>query len=340
MNNEIVGVIQGTIKIVTLHISTKNQLAKAGYILGLRVAPLHRRKGIALSLVHHMEEWFISHQVDYAYMATEKDNEASVELFVNKLGYVKFRTPAILVHPVNNNRPFHLSSRIEIMKLKIEQAELLYRNFMSSTEFFPHDIDRILRNKLSLGTWVAYFRGRQESSTGAFGLTGKVPNSWAMMSVWNSTEVLKLRVGKPTFSCMCYAKSSSMIPRCFKGMILPSLPDHFFENPFGFYFIYGIYMEGPSSGRLVRTLSKFVLNLATESDCKVVVTEVGGCDDALKLHIPHWKLLSCPEDLWCIKALKLYEDTKKTTLVDNNNNLAKTTPSQKTRALFVDPREV
>lgn len=335
LNDEIIGVIQGSIKAVTLHISPKNHLAKVGYVLGLRVAPRHRRKGIALSLVHHMEEWFISHQVEYAYMATEKDNQASINLFVNKLGYVKFRTPVILVHPVIN-RSFRLSSSVEIMKLKIDQAEFLYRKFMSSTEFFPHDINRILRNKLSLGTWVAY--DHRESSNGEFGLDGGIPNSWAMMSVWRSTEVIKLRVGKPTLSCMLYAKSSRMMERvlpCF-GM-LPSLPD-FSENPFGFYFIYGVYHEGPSSGKLVRTLCKFAHNLAADSDrdgdCKVIVTEVGGCDE-LKLHIPHWKLLSCPEDLWCIKALKFYEDTK-TTLI---NELTKAS-SSKSKPLFVDPREV
>ncbi|KAL3518038.1 hypothetical protein ACH5RR_020627 [Cinchona calisaya] len=338
LNNEIIGVIQGSIKVVTLHISSKNHLAKVGYILGLRVAPVHRRKGIALSLARNMEEWFISHQVDYAYMATEKDNVASIKLFVNKLGYVKFRTPTILVHPVNN-RPFHLSSSVEIMKLNIEQAEFVYRKFMSSTEFFPHDINRILKNELSSGTWVAYFRGHDdESSNGVFGLNGRFPNSWAMMSVWKSTEVLKLRVGKPTFSCTLYAKSSRMMERVLPCLRVQTLPD-FFENPFGFYFIYGVYREGPSSGQLVRTLCKFVHNLATDEkdDCKVIVTEIGGYDE-LKLHIPHWKLLSCPEDLWCIKPLKLYEDKRtKTSLI---NDLTKNPTPKTTRALFVDPREV
>nr|XP_027090386.1 probable N-acetyltransferase HLS1-like [Coffea arabica] len=334
LNDEIIGVIQGSIKVVTFHTSPKNHLAKVGYILGLRVAPRHRRKGIALSLVHHMEEWFISHQVEYAYMATEKDNQASINLFVNKLGYLEFRTPVILVHPVYN-RSFRLSSSVEIMKLKVDQAEFLYRKFMSSTEFFPHDINRVLRNKLSLGTWVAYFRrGDHESPSGGFGLDGGIPNSWAMMSVWRSTEVIKLRVGKPTLSCMFYAKSSRMLESVLPCFRVPSLPD-FSENPFGFYFIYGFHREGPSSGKLVRTLCRFVHNLARESDgkdeCKVIVTEVGGCDE-LKLHIPHWKLLSCPEDLWCIKALKFYEDAKTT--------LGNEAPPPKSNPLFVDPREV
>lgn len=325
LDRELVGVIQGSIKQVTVQ-KPHEDLAKVGYVLGLRVAPLHRRKGIGSSLVCKLEEWFTSNDVDYAYMATEKDNEASVKLFVNKLGYVNFRTPAILVHPVNN-RMFHTPSNVQIRKLRIEEAENLYYKFMASTEFFPYDIGNILRNKLSLGTWVAYPRGE---IVGEFGSNGQIfPKSWAMVSVWNSGELFKLRLGKAPLSCLLYTKSSKLIDKflpCFK---LPAIPD--FYHPFGFYFMYGMHREGPLSGKMVRTLCQFVHNMAgTKSkDCKVIVTEVGG-SDALRLHIPHWKLLSCPEDLWCIKALK---NEKKKTL----RELTKIPP---TIALFVDPREV
>ncbi|OIT00869.1 PREDICTED: probable N-acetyltransferase HLS1 [Nicotiana attenuata] len=333
LNNEIVGVIQGTIKVVTLHKPPKNA-AKVGYMLGLRVSPLHRRKRIGSKLVRHMEDWFISNEVDYAYMATEKDNEASVKLFVNKFGYVKFRNPTILIHPAASNpSSFRSPPGIEIMKLKVEQAEFLYRKVMSSMDFFPHDIDNILTNKLSLGTWVAYWRG--ESSTGEFGRDGKVPNSWAMMSVWDSGEIFKLRVGQATLNCFLYGKMSRLMRKGFSCFKAPSMPE-FFE-PFGLFFVYGIFREGPSSRKLVRTLCKFVHNLATaskdnySSSCnKVVVTEIGCCDK-LKLDIPHWKLLSCPEDLWCIKALKNDEDIEA---------FLEFTKNPQNRGLFVDPREV
>lgn len=361
MNKEIVGVIQGSIKTVTFHKPPKN-LSKVGYILGLRVDPIHRRKGIGLRLVHQMEEWFNSNQVDYSYMATEKGNEASVNLFINKLGYVKFRTPAILVHPAVMESPPRWQQQrrrsmmekkkkniIEIVKLKVEEAEFLYRNYMmNSTEFFPNDMDKILRNKLSLGTWVAYNRNNDLSGE-FFGPDGMVPKNWAMISVWNSGEIFKLRIGKgnnkPPFSCILYSKSSRIINKafpCFKNRASSSailLPDDFLSsnsnsssssNPFGFYFMYGLYRDGPFSGKLIRALCKFIHNLAAQDkDCKAVVTEVGGFDP-IKLHIPHWKLLSCTEDLWCIKALKqderktLFEFTKNTTI----------------RTLFVDPREV
>ncbi|XVF05771.1 hypothetical protein REPUB_Repub05bG0201200 [Reevesia pubescens] len=318
LDSQLVGVIQGSIKLVTVDKPPKD-LARVGYILGLRVAPLYRRRGIGSSLVIKLEEWFIANDVDYAYMATEKDNEASFKLFVHKLSYVKFRTPAILVNPVSH-RMSRISSNVELAKLKIEEAESLYRKFMASTEFFPNDIGNILRNKLSLGTWVAYPRGES--------WRGSVPSSWAMLSVWNSGELFKLRLGNATFSCLMYTKSSRLLEKflpCFK---LPAIPNFF--HPFGFYFIYGVYREGPLSGKLVRTLCQFVHNMASKSkDCKVVITEVGG-SDTLRLHIPHWKLLSCPEDLWCIKALKNEE----------SNNLHELTKTPLTRALFVDPREV
>ncbi|GLT80745.1 hypothetical protein SLA2020_521690 [Shorea laevis] len=318
LDNELVGVIRGTIKLVTLH-----NLTKVGYALGLRVAPLHRRRGIGLRLVLKLEEWFIGNDVDYSYMATEKDNEASVSLFM-KLGYVNFRTPAILVNPVSH-RMYHSSSTVAIKKLMAEEAEVVYRRFMSSMEFFPDDIDSILRCRLNLGTWVAYPRGESWDYS-----NGQFPSSWAMLSVWNSGELFKLRLEKAPISCFIYTKSSRLMaklaPSCFKP---PDMPDFF--HPFGFFFVYGLHREGPASGKLMRTLCKFVHNLAIKSseDCKVIVTEVGG-GDRVKLHIPHWKLLSCPADLWCIKSLKNEEGTQ------NVNDLIKAPP----RTLFVDPREV
>ncbi|KAF8402605.1 hypothetical protein HHK36_010694 [Tetracentron sinense] len=322
-DSELVGVIQGSIKIVTVHKPLKDQ-ASVGYILGLRVSPLHRRKGIGSSLVLKLEEWFLGNDVDLAYMATEKDNEASVKLFTEKLEFVKFRTPAILVNPVAR-RTMHLSPDVEIVKLEIEQAECLYQRFMASTEFFPHDMDKILRNKLSLGTWVAYPRGE---SWDEFEPDGRVPTSWAMLSVWNSGDIFKLRVGKTPLSYLIYAKSLKLIDRIFPCFKLASLPDVF--HPFGFYFMYGLHREGPRSGALVLSLCRFVHNMATKCHgCKIIVTEIGGCD-TLRLHIPYWKLLSCSEDLWCIKALK---NEEKHTLFELTN-----TPS--TSALFVDPREV
>ncbi|XP_061347226.1 probable N-acetyltransferase HLS1 [Gastrolobium bilobum] len=324
LDNELVGVIQGSIKVVTVH--PPKDLAKVGYVLGLRVAPHIRRKGIGSSLVQRLEEWFTSNDVDYAYVATEKDNHASVTLFMNKFGYTKFRTPVILVNPVNHHS-FRISSNIEIARLKVEKAESLYRRFMGSTEFFPKDIENILRNKLSLGTWVAYFKD-ENNSWGDFGSNGHVPCSWAMLSVWNSGEIFKLRLGKAPFSCLLFTKSWRLINKIFPCLKFPTFPNFF--NPFGFYFMYGVYQEGAFSGKLVSALCQFVHNMAAKSkgdNCKIIVTEVGEQDE-LNHHIPHWKLLSCP-DLWCIKALKN----------EGTNTFCELTNTPP-RALFVDPREV
>lgn len=306
-------------------IRTPHDLAKVGYVLGLRVAPHSQRKGIGSNLVQRLEEWFISNDVDYAYVATEKDNHASVSLFMGKFGYTKFRTLAVLVNPVNHHS-VQISPNIEIARLKIEKAESLYRRFMGSTEFFPIDIENILRNKLSLGTWVAYFKG----DSGWCESDGKVPHSWAMLSVWNSGEIYNLRIGKAPLSCLLFIKSWNLIGKILPCLKFPTLPDFF--NPFGFYFIYGVYHEGPLSGKLVRDLCQFVHNMASISKCenensKIIVTEVGEGDE-LNHHIPHQKSLSCP-DLWCIKTLKNEE-------TNTFCELTNTPP----RALFVDPTEV
>ncbi|KAK7300908.1 hypothetical protein RJT34_11759 [Clitoria ternatea] len=321
-DNELVGVIQGSIKMVTVHNHPPKDMAKVGYVLGLRVAPYSRRKGIGSSLVQKLEEWFISNDVDYAYVATEKDNHASINLFMNKFGYIKFRTPTILINPVNHHS-FPISSNIEIARVKVEKAESLYRNFMGSIEFFPSDIENILRNKLSLGTWVACFKGDSD-----FGPDGQVPNSWAMLSVWNSGEIFKLRLGKAPPSCLLCTKSWNLIGRIFPCLKLATLPNFF--SPFGFYFMYGVYQEGPFSGKLVRALCKFVHNMASKKSehCKIIVAEVGGRDE-LNHHVPHWKLLSCP-DLWCIKALKN----------EGTGMFHELTTNTPPKALFVDPREV
>ncbi|KAF9596533.1 hypothetical protein IFM89_012264 [Coptis chinensis] len=324
-DNEIVGVIQGTIKTVTLP-STAKDKANVGYILGLRVSPLRRRKNIGSSLVLKMEQWFITNNVDFAYMATEKDNKPSVKLFTCKLGYVPFRRPTILVDPVARHK-LRISSKVEIAKIKIEQAEYLYRRFVVPTaEFFSNDMDKILRNKLSLGTWIAYPSG--ESWNTDLGSNAQLPSNWAMLSVWNSVDVFKLRVSIVSMPRLLCAKSSKFIKKLFPCLKVPIIPDFF--QPFGFYFTYGMHCEGERSDLLMRSLCRFVHNLATQrEDCKVIVTEVGECDK-LRALIPHSRLLSCPEDLWCIKALK----------VEEKHTLLACIRAPPPKSLFVDPREV
>ncbi|XP_010558876.1 PREDICTED: probable N-acetyltransferase HLS1 [Tarenaya hassleriana] len=323
VGNELVGSVQGSIKQATVH----ENLAMVGYVLGLRVAPPHRRRGIGSVLVKKMEEWFALHGVAYTYMATQKNNVASLNLFVGKLGYVPFLSPAILVNPVNHSRPLKLPSGIAIRKLKVDEAQSRYQTQMAATaEFFPDDIDRILRNKLSLGTWIAYYNTKDDDNVG----------SWAMLSVWNSGEVFKLRIGKAPLGCFFLTKGSNFLGKYLSCVGLTALPDLF--TPFGFYFVYGVHTEGPNPtcGELVRALCQHVHNMAArDCECKVVVAEVGGNGDGLRRYIPHWKSLSCDDDLWCIKTMK--HDVEKAEFGDFTKKFSTRT---RTRSLFVDPREV
>lgn len=335
-----VGIIRGSIKIVTVgnlypnpNPNPNEGEAKVGYILGLRVSPLFRRRGIGLLLVCKMEEWFMANLVEYAYMATEKKNKASIKLFVDKLGYSKFRSPMILVNPVKQHA-IHIPSNVIIEKLTQVQAEKIYRKFLSSAEFFPQDIDRVLSNKLSLGTWIAHAQG--ESWHGLedddhHRSSSSIPTSWAMLSVWNCADVFKLRVGRAHCACVLLAEVSRLVSRVLKPCIrVPSIPNIF--TPFGFYFMYGIHGEGLLASKLVNSLCNYVHNLAvkTEKDCKVIVTEIGGFDK-LRHYIPHCKFLSCSEDLLCMKKLiSASED-----MVSFDWTKAPPPPT-----LFIDPRDV
>ncbi|KAH9663925.1 putative N-acetyltransferase HLS1 [Citrus sinensis] len=299
VGDEIVGMIRGCIKTVTCgkRISrntkyTTNDIeppkplpvyTKLAYILGLRVSPSHRRMGIGLKLVKRMEEWFRESGVEYSYIATENDNYASVKLFTDKCGYSKFRTPSILVNPVFAHRLI-VPKQVTIIQLNPSDAEAFYRRKFSTTEFFPRDIDSVLNNKLNLGTFLAVPRGTYspDSWAGSDSFFSCPPESWAILSVWNSKDVFKLEV-----------------------------------------------REGPRAAKLVKALCGHAHNLAKERGCGVVATEVSS-REPLKLGIPHWKMLSCDEDLWCIK--RLGEDY-------SDGSLGDWTKSPPGLSIFVDPRE-
>ncbi|KAJ8544858.1 hypothetical protein K7X08_017441 [Anisodus acutangulus] len=335
----IVGMIRGCIKTVTCgkrmcrdvknnHDFTKHLpvFTKLAYILGLRVSPYHRRKGIGLKLVRKMEEWFIENGAEYSYIATENDNHASVKLFTHKCGYSKFRTPSILVQPVFAHR-VKISTCVTIFKLSPNEAETLYRHKFSTTEFFPKDIDSILNNKLNLGTFLAVPKGHYSGWPGVNGFLTGQPESWAVLSVWNCKDVFKLEVRGASRVTKGLAKTSRLMDRAFPWLKVPSVPEVF--RPFGLHFLYGLGGEGPLSIKLTKALCDFAHNLAGDSRCGVVVTEVASCEP-LKLGIPHWKKLSCAEDLWCIK--RLGEDY-------SDGSLGDWTKSKPGLSIFVDPRE-
>ncbi|XP_073293846.1 probable N-acetyltransferase HLS1 [Primulina huaijiensis] len=339
---EIVGMIRGCIKTVTCgkklprngnNCPTKlNQphpvYTKLAYILGLRVSPSNRRMGIGLKLVRKMERWFGENGAEYSYMATENDNEASVKLFTEKCGYSRFRTPSILVQPVFAHL-VKINKSVTVIMLDRADAEAVYRRQFSTTEFFPRDIDSVLNNKLSLGTFLAVPRGSYsaESWPGTAEFLASPPESWAVLSVWNCKDVFRLEVRGASRVKKALAKATRAVDRALPWLGLPSVPEVF--RPFGFHFLYGLGGEGPDAVKLIKSLCTMAHNLAKEHDCGVVVTEVAS-REPLRFGIPHWKSLSCPEDLWCMK--RLGEDYSDGAVGD----WSKSPPAL---SIFVDPRE-
>ncbi|KAM6564186.1 hypothetical protein CsatB_024184 [Cannabis sativa] len=340
---EIVGMIRGCIKTVTcgkkLSRNGKNNneatpkpvpvYTKVAYVLGLRVSPSHRRMGIGLKLVRDMEEWFRKNGAEYSYLATDNDNQASVNLFTDKCGYSKFRTPSILVNPVFAHR-VRVSSRVTVIKLPPSDAEFLYRKRYATTEFFPRDIDSVLNNKLTLGTFLAVPRGTYTAQTwpGSNRFLSSPPESWALLSVWNAKDVFTLEVRGVSRVKRTLAKTTRVLDRALPWLRLPSVPEVF--KPFGLHFLYGLGGEGPRAVKFVKALCAHAHNLAKERGCGVVATEVSS-HEPLRLGIPHWKRLSCAEDLWCIK--RLGEDY-------SDGSVGDWTKSPPGLSIFVDPREI
>lgn len=323
---EIVGVIRGCVKTVTRGNSIYVKLA---YILGLRVSLMHRRLGIGTKLVQKLEEWCKQKGAEYAYMATDCTNEASINLFTQKCSYMKFRTPTILGQPVHaHHKP--IGSSIAIVKLTPQLAESIYHRTFANSEFFPKDIDNILSNKLNLGTFMAL---PKNSFLKWDPKTGILPPSFAILSVWNTKEVFKLQVmgvSKLTYLC---CKGTRLVDACMPWLRLPSFPDVF--RQFGVYTLYGLHMEGQTK-RIARSLMKslcaFAHNLARDDvGCGAVVAEVGQWDPVREA-IPHWKRFSWAEDLWCIK--KLADSSEKCDTAD----WTKSQPSNSS-VIFVDPRD-
>ncbi|XP_068647068.1 probable N-acetyltransferase HLS1 [Aristolochia californica] len=329
---EIVGVIRGSIRTVTTGRKQPNTdsplFTKVAYILGLRVSPLHRRLGIATKLVQKLEAWCKQQQgVEYAYMATDCSNEASINLFTLNCAYLKFRTPAILVHPVHVHR-VPVDPDVAVVPLAPSLADSIYRRAFSTSEFFPKDIDAVLSSKLTLGTFLAL----PKSWIPVWDpLKGVLPPSLAILSVWNTKEVYKLQVKGASTLTKSWCAWSRVLDTCMPCMRIPSVPDFF--RPFGVYLMYGLHMEGKAGAGLMRALCAFVHNMArADPDCGAVVTEVGMLDPVREA-VPHWKRFSWEEDIWCMKRLVGQEDVD----VGGHSDWPRSRPSSS--VLFVDPRD-
>ncbi|PAN32954.2 hypothetical protein PAHAL_5G523000 [Panicum hallii] len=313
---EVVGIVRGCVKTVACGRGS-NIFSKVAYLLGLRVSPGHRRRGIGRRLVERMEEWFRQMGAEYAYVATDRDNEPSLRLFTARCGYAKFRTPSVLVHPVSRHdlAPSR-SRRIAVVELAPRDAERLYRERLGDVEFFPRDIDAVLSNALSLGTFLAVPDGAARPWRGVDAFLAAPSESWAVASVWNCKDAFRLEVRGAPRLWRAAARATRAADRALSPWLrVPSVPNLF--EPFGMHFLYGLGGAGPAAPRMARA-----------AGARVVATEVGACDP-LRAGVPHWPRLRA-EDLWCIKRLADgYGD----------GALGDWTKAPPGASIFVDPRE-
>ncbi|KAI5058382.1 hypothetical protein GOP47_0026552 [Adiantum capillus-veneris] len=250
--------------------SRSSNYVTAMYISGLRICCLYRRMGVAQRLVMEIEAWGRKHGAQYAYLATENDNKASVSLFTHKLGYIKFRSPSILVQPVYGKpKMVHITSgfgtwqtlnnRIQTLKLSPNDAERLYRLILGNTELFPKDIDSVLKNPLNVGTWVACYtkdireceisdeeetmedmeeRGGERSAVLKRMEEGRI--AWAMLSLWRYEKLIKFEVRGASALMRRWAALTRLASKLMPWMVLPCLPN-VFDKAFGVQLMYGLH---------------------------------------------------------------------------------------------------
>ncbi|RWR77993.1 putative N-acetyltransferase HLS1 [Cinnamomum micranthum f. kanehirae] len=335
-DREIVGVIRGCIKTVTcgkkLSRNAKNGsdinatlpiYTKLAYILGLRVSPSHSS---SLAWRNGFEETEPSIRTWLRTKTTKllSSSSRTAAATPSSAPLLSWSSPS---SPTESGYPTESPSSDSPPR----DAETLYRRRFSTTEFFPRDIDSILTNKLSLGTFLALPSQSfptVDSWPGIESFLSDPPESWAVLSIWNSKEVFRLEVRGASRVKRGLAKTTRIVDRALPWLKIPSVPELF--RPFGLHFLYGLGGEGPDSVSLTRALCGFAHNLAKKSGCGVIATEVA-CRDPLRLGIPHWKKLSCAEDLWCMK--RLGEDY-------SDGAVGDWTKSPPGPSIFVDPREV
>ncbi|KAG8075120.1 hypothetical protein GUJ93_ZPchr0006g40817 [Zizania palustris] len=316
---EIVGVIKACVKMVSRGGGGKQPkpYVKVAYLLGLRVSPSHRRLGIGTALVRRAEEWCRAMGAAHATMATTASNAASLALFTGRFGYKPFRRPEFLGRPVHAHG-LHVPRGHRVLELSPEMAAAAYARQLppQDTEFLPADMPALLAHKLTLGTFVAVESNPDQS----------LPPSFAVLSVWDSTRSLRLRVrGAPALLRASLAALRA-VDRAAPWMRLPSIPDIF--RPFGTYLLYGLRMSGPEGPALLRSLCHHAHNVARKNPaCAVVAVDISP-DDPAAAAVPSWRRFSCDEDIWCIKNLN-----------PGDNADDWTAPAPPGNLLFVDPRE-
>ncbi|KAI4334970.1 hypothetical protein L6164_013662 [Bauhinia variegata] len=319
-SGEIVGVVRGCIKSVG---TSSGSFLNMGCILGLRVSPTHRRKGVGLKLVRSIDEWMLRNGAEYAFLATEQSNDASKGLFTKKCNYVNLSSLSIFVHPTSFPSK-NISKNIKTEKLNIDHAISLYRRTLRAKDLYPADMDVILKEKLSLGTWVSYYR--DEGWLEDQNIINGTPRSWVIFSIWNTCEAYKLQIRRSQALRFLHTTLNHAREKIFPCLRMPVSDS--LSRPFGFLFIYGLHGEGENLGVLMESIWRFTSRLGeTMKDCKVVITELGFSDPLAK-HVPQESSMSCIDDLWYIKKFTGQSDEKDEMLMKGPVG-----------NVFVDPRE-
>lgn len=288
-----------------------------------------RREGVALKLVNSVEEWMLRNGAEHAFLATEKNNEASKNLFTNKCNYHHLSSLVIFVHPISFPPKHHISNNdIKIEKLNIDQAISLYRRIMRAKELYPLDMEVILKEKLTLGTWVSYYKNegwlnleRKLESEERIG--NEITNSsWIVFSIWNTCEAYKLQLKSQPLRFLLNHAKDKIFP-CLRMLVSDSLC-----GPFGFLFLYGLHGEGENLGELMESIWRFTSKMGENlKDCGVVITELG-LGDPLVNHIPQTASMSCIDDVWYTKRLSLSSHSDESLMM-----------KRQLGNVFVDPRE-
>ncbi|KAM0930463.1 hypothetical protein ACQ4PT_001136 [Festuca glaucescens] len=304
---------------------------KVAFLLGLRVSPSHRRLGIGTTLVQAAEEWSRARGAAHATMATTVSNKASLALFAGRFGYAPFRRPVLLGRPVHARR-LPLKRHHRVFQLQPALAAAAYARLLppQDTEFLPADMPALLAHKLTLGTFVAIEGSDHHTATTGAAVTDAEQPSFAVLSVWDSTRSLSMRVGGAPALLRHSLAAVRALDRAAPWMRVPSVPDIF--RPFGAYLLYGVRMSGPAGPALLRTLCRHAHNVARKNPaCAVVAADLAPGDPAAAA-VPSWRHFSCDEDVWCIKNL-----SDGNAAPSNDDDWA--APAPPGSVLFVDPRE-
>ncbi|KAG5555273.1 hypothetical protein RHGRI_012717 [Rhododendron griersonianum] len=313
------------IRFYHVHVMLVAELQKKGEIVGM-VRGCIKRMGIGSKLVQSMEEWLKRNGAQYTSLATEEKNVASRNLFTLRCNYIKSSSLVIYLQPVSL-LPKNLAQGITIERLSINQAIPFYNNHLQAKDIYPADIDKILKENLSLGTWVCYVKEEgwidlhNKEKTEDTG--GKTASSWAIFSIWNKCEACNLQVRSNELKFTLSKARVKIIP-CLKMQRCEST-----ERPFGFFLLYGIHGEGERLGDLMESIWGFASRLAENAkECKAIMVELG-VSDPLREFVPKSSTMSCVNDLWYLKRVNNHG------YQDEDDLVAKGPMGN----VFVDPRD-